>query len=66
MWRRGRVCARVACDAAVRLSPVRLQYGGTALMLASQENHVEAARLLLERGADPNAKDYVSVPLSRL
>ena len=34
--------------------------GWTALMEVSERGHVESARLLLDRGADVNAKDKVS------
>ena len=33
------------------------RYGGTGLHLAAHRGHTEAVRLLLERGADPNARD---------
>lgn len=32
-------------------------YGRTLLMLAAEEGHMDVARLLVERGADPNAVD---------
>jgi len=39
-------------------------HGATALMLASQAGHVDAVRLLLKEGADPNAKDkFDATPL---
>ena len=33
--------------------------GGTALVVASQEGHVDVARLLIERGAAINYRDKV-------
>ncbi len=37
-----------------------LQYGDTALIMSSHNGHVEAMALLLDRGADLEAKDNVS------
>ena len=46
-------------------SPVRAyhvsQDGWTALHYASREGHMEIARLLVNRGADINMKDKVSI-----
>ena len=36
-----------------------LQYGDTALIMASHNGHVEAMALLLDRGADLEAKNRV-------
>jgi outer membrane protein assembly factor BamB len=43
----------------------RTRYGGTALSFAADKGQVEVVRLLLERGADANAKDtfYGNTPL---
>ena len=38
-----------------------LQLGWTALMKASSGGHVKCVKLLLEKGADVNHKDRVSV-----
>ena len=35
------------------------QFGCTALMLAAEKDHADCARLLLDAGADKNAKDEV-------
>ena len=37
-----------------------LQYGGTALMKASQAGHMECVQVLLDRGADVNMETTVS------
>jgi hypothetical protein len=37
----------------------RAQYGSTPLRYAAQEGHLECARLLLENGANKEAKDMV-------
>ena len=37
------------------------QYGITSLMRAASEGHVEVASLLLQRGADIEAKDNVRI-----
>ena len=42
---------------------VSLQDGWTALMVASQEGHVECVRMLLDRGAEVNMQNKVSGPL---
>ena len=39
------------------------QYQRTALHYASEEGHHETVQLLLEKGADPNVQDKVSVLL---
>ena len=45
----------------IRLSPpVTHQNGRTPLYLAISEGHMDMAVLLLEKGADPNAKNKVS------
>ena len=36
------------------------RYGRTALMWACEKGHIEAARLLVDKGADLNAKDTES------
>ncbi len=43
---------------------VKSQYGATALTFAADKSRVEAVKLLLERGANPNAEDsfYGSTP----
>ena len=38
-----------------------LQYQRTALHYASEGGHHDTLRVLLERGADPNTKDWVSM-----
>src|SRR5204863_2292060 len=44
------------------MSPeVKNQDGETPLLLAARSDHASAARALLERGADPNAKDRKGV-----
>jgi ankyrin repeat protein len=35
---------------------IRAQYGQTALMCAAESGHADCARLLLDAGADKNAK----------
>ena len=40
-----------------------LQYGHTPLMMASAEGHVGCVQLLLDRGAQANLQDKVSVVL---
>ena len=37
------------------------QYGWTALMRASESGHVECVTVLLDRGAEVNMQDEVSV-----
>ena len=39
------------------------QYQKTALHYASEDGHHETVQLLLEKGADPNSQDMVSVLL---
>ena len=44
------------------LVPLKItQYQVTALHLASDKGHRETVQLLLEKGADPNVQDMVSV-----
>ena len=40
--------------------PIHRQRGDTALFIATQQGHVEVVRLLLDRGADIDAKTNVS------
>ena len=42
-----------------------LQGGSTPLSLVASGGHVEVASLLLDRGADPEARDKVSMPRGR-
>ena len=42
-----------------------LQVGRTPLLLAAREGKVKVASLLLDRGADPEARDEVSMPRGR-
>ena len=42
-----------------------LQGGLTPLLRAAWEGQVEVASLLLDRGADPEARDKVSMPRGR-
>ena len=42
-----------------------LQGGFTPLLRAAREGHVEVASLLLDRGANPEARDKVSMPRGR-
>src|SRR5215475_13530175 len=44
----------------------KTRYGATALSFACDKGQVEVVKLLLERGADPNAKDtfYGATPLA--
>ena len=49
----------MTCDGS--LLQYLLQYLQTALHMASENGHNETVRLLLERGADPNRTDVVSV-----
>ena len=37
-----------------------LQYGETALMMASEKGHMECVKILLDGGADVNMQDEVS------
>ena len=43
----------------VTFAHTRAQEGSTALILAAINGHAECARLLLDAGADTNAKDMV-------
>ena len=45
------------------LAPARAQYGYTALIWAARNDHADCTRLLLDAGADKNAKDEVRVSL---
>ena len=40
-----------------------VQYGATALILAAQEGHEKVSRMLLNRGANVNMENLVSVLL---
>jgi ankyrin repeat protein len=42
------------------LVTIRQQNGDGALNAATSENHLENVRVLLDNGADPNAKNNVS------
>ncbi len=56
--------ARAALDAGTNVDAVN-DYGSTALFFAADRGSAEIARLLLERGADPNVADtfYGATPL---
>ena len=45
---------------AVLCGPATSQHGATALVLAASEGHIDAVELLLDRGADLEAKHEVS------
>ena len=44
---------------AVTCWPATSQYGSTALVVAASECHRDTVEVLLDRGADPNAKNEV-------
>ncbi len=48
-----------ACSRPARARKARDARGRTALLAATQGNHPEAARRLIEVGADPNAQDAI-------
>ena len=46
----------------VTCGPVASQYGATALVAAARRGHKDMVELLLDRGADLEAKNNVSLP----